>query len=99
MSEITSTNIRVGPGVYLALRDISEKTGMGIGTWANLLLVGSLLSGGSDLSSFRPEIRTAVAADALAAIGELFKTASLEQVKNTSLAQLYQKLLNAPSDK
>jgi hypothetical protein len=94
MNEIIKTNIRVGPGVYLALKEIAEKTGMNIGTWANLLLVGSLISNNKDLTGFSPEIKAALTADALAALGELFKVASLEQIKNSSISQLYTSLLN-----
>lgn len=94
MSEITNTNIRVGPGVYLALREMAEKTGMTIGTWANLLIVGSLISSNKELSTFSPDIRAALTADALAAIGELFKVASLEEMKKTGISQLYMNLLN-----
>lgn len=94
MNVITNTNIRVGPGVYLALREAAEKSGMTIGNWANLLIVGSLLNSNKELTGFSPEIKAALTADALAALGELFKVAGLEAVKNTSISQLYMNLLN-----
>jgi uncharacterized protein YidB (DUF937 family) len=98
MSEVTSTNIRVGPGVYLALKEMAEKSGMTIGNWANLLLVGGLLGNNNNLSGFRPEIQKAVVADALSALGELLKAAGLEAIRDTSISQLYQNLLNQPKD-
>jgi len=99
MSQITTTNIRVGPGTYLALKELAEKSKMSMGTWANLLIIGSLLSSNASLSQFTPEIQKALTADALAGISELFKTASLDAVKDTSIADLYQKLLKQPKEK
>jgi hypothetical protein len=99
MRTITTTNIRVGPGTYLALKEIADKTNLSIGTWANLLIIGSLLSSDQSLSGFSSEIQKALTADALAGISELFKTASLDAVKDTSIADLYRKLLSQPKKK
>ena len=44
MSKITSTNIRVGPGVYSLLRWLSEQTGLPIGTVTNMTVGYALLS-------------------------------------------------------
>ena len=99
MSQITTTNIRVGPGVYMALKEMADKEGLTIGTCANLLIVTMLYNANKSFSGFRPETQKALTADVLAAIGELFKLASLETVKNTSIAELYQNLLNQPKEK
>jgi hypothetical protein len=99
MSTITTTNIRAGPGVYMALKELADKTGMPIGTCANLLIITLLYNADKSLSGFRPETQKALTADALAAIGELFKMASLEAIRNTSIAELYQNLLNQPKKK
>jgi hypothetical protein len=99
MSAITTTNIRVGPGVYLALKELADKSGMTIGTCANLLIITLLYNADKSLSGFRPETQKALTADALAAIGELFKIASLEAIRNTSIAELYQNLLSQPKEK
>ena len=48
------------------------------------------------LPAFDSEVQRALTADGLAAIGELFKAAGLEAVKNTSLSQLYESLLSLP---
>jgi len=80
----------------MALKEFADKSNISIGTWANLLIMGSLLSSDKSLSAFRPEIQKAMTADGLAGIGELFKMASLEAVKDTSIADLYQKLLRKP---
>jgi len=96
MSSVTSTNIRVGPGVYMALKEMSDKSGMTIGTCANLLIVIMLYNADKSLSGFRPETQKALTADILAAFSEIFKMASLEAVKNTSIADLYQSLFSQP---
>lgn len=96
MSAITSTNIRVGPGVYMALKEMADKSGMTIGTICNLLITTMLYSADKTLSRFQSETQKALIADVLAAIGELFKMASLETVRNTSIADLYRNLLNQP---
>ncbi len=41
MSSIASTNVRVGPGVYLALKQLSDNSKMSMGAWANFLIVMS----------------------------------------------------------
>jgi hypothetical protein len=99
MSTITTTNIRVGPGVYMALKELADKTGMTIGTCANLLIITLLYNADKSLSGFHPETQKALTADALAAIGELFRIASLEAIRNTSIAELYQSLLSQPKKK
>ena len=96
MSYVTTTNIRVGPGVYMALKEMADKTGLTIGTCANLLVATMLYNADKTLSVFRPDTQKALIADILAAIGELFKMASLETVRNTSIADLYRNLLNQP---
>jgi hypothetical protein len=93
MSTITTTNIRVGPGVYMALKEMADKTGLTIGTCANLLIVLMLYNADKTLSTFRPEIQRALTADILSAFGDIFKLASLETIRNTSIADLYQNLL------
>jgi hypothetical protein len=99
MSQITTTNIRVGPGVYMALKEMADKSGMTIGTCANLFIIIFLSNADKTLSAFRPEIQKALTADALAAISEVFKLASLETIRNTSIADLYQNLLSQPKEK
>ena len=99
MSQITTTNIRVGPGVYMALKEMSDKTGLTIGTCANLFVVIMLYNADKSLSGFRPETQKALTADILAAFSEIFKKASLETIRNTSIADLYQNLLSQPKEK
>ena len=95
MTNITNTNVRVGPGVYLALKDISDKTGMSMGAWANFLIVGSFATNWTEVGkAFPAEIQTALAADFMSVLGDLFKLAGKEAIKNTGIADLYQKLLN-----
>jgi hypothetical protein len=96
MSTITTTNIRVGPGVYMALKEMSDKTGLTIGTCANLLVVIMLYNADKTLSMFRPETQKALTADILGGFSEIFKIASLETIRNTSIADLYRNLLNQP---
>lgn len=95
MSSITinNTNVRVGPGVYLALKQMADKTGLSIGACANLLIVLTLYNADKTLSSFGPEIQKALTADMLATFSDIFKQMSLETVKNTSFADLYKDLL------
>lgn len=94
MSAITnSTNVRVGPGVYAALKELSEKTGLSMGTCANLLLSIMMYSADKSLASYQPETQKALTADMFAAFSELFRISSLETVKNTSFADLYKDLL------
>ncbi len=93
MSTVTNTNIRVGPGVYMALKESAEKTGLTIGTCANLLMLITIYNTDKNLSSYRPETQKALTADILAALSEIFKVASLETIKDTNLADFYKKLL------
>jgi hypothetical protein len=99
MSNTTTTNIRVGPGVYMALKEMAEKSGLTIGTCANLLVALTLYNVDKSFSGFRPETQKALTADILAAFSEIFKMASLESVRNTSIADLYQNLFGQPEDK
>ena len=95
MMTITNTNVRVGPGVYLALKHISDKTGMSMGAWANFLITSSLATNWKSVGNVLPtEIQTALVADFMSILGDLFKMASKDTIKNTSIADLYQKLLN-----
>jgi hypothetical protein len=96
MNTITTTNIRVGPGVYMAVKEMADKTGLSIGTWANLLIVSMLYTNDKSLSGFSPETQKALVADMLVALSEFFKVASWETIKNTSIADLYQSLLGRP---
>ena len=91
MSNVTSTNIRIGPGFYLAIKRMSEESGASMGLIANLFL----MLGVRDLVEKLPkDIQSAVAADILSTIGELFKLMGLELIKNSSLAELYKNLLS-----
>jgi hypothetical protein len=83
----------------MALKELADKTGMTIGTCANLLIITLLYNADKSLSGFHPDTQKALTADALAAIGELFKMASLEAIRNTSIAELYQNLLSQPKEK
>jgi len=95
MSEITSTNVRLGPGTYLLLKSLSEKSGMSIGTWANFLIGVSLFTIDKDLAGFPQDIKAAIIADMMSSIGELFKAVGMEAIRNTSIADLYKKLLSS----
>jgi hypothetical protein len=94
MSQVTSTNIRVGPGIYLMLKRLADNSNLSMGTWANLLIAIALSASGDMFSKLPPDILSAVAADALSAMGDLLKIAGLEVVKSSGIAELYQKLLN-----
>jgi hypothetical protein len=80
----------------MALKELADKSSMTIGTICNLLITTMLYNTDKTLSGFRPETQKALTADILAAIGELFKMASLETVRNTSIAELYRNLLSQP---
>ena len=94
MMSVTNTNIRMGPGVYLSLKEISDKTGISIGGWANFFVVTGITTNWKEIfTALSPEIKTALASDFLSVLGDLFKMVGLEAIKNTSIADLYQKLL------
>ena len=94
MSGVTSTNIRVGPGFYLAIKHASERSGLPIGTLANLFLMLGMINVKDAFDNFPREIQSALIADILSTIGDLFKQMGLEVVRNTSIGELYQSLLN-----
>ncbi len=79
----------------MALKEMADRTGLNIGTCANLLVVATLYSVDKSLSAFTPETQKGLTADILGAFSELFKIASLETVRNTSIADIY-KLLSQP---
>ena len=83
----------------MALKELADKTGMTIGTCANLLIITTVYNADKSLSRFRPDTQKAMTADILAAFSELFKMASFEAIKNTSIAELYQNLLSQPEKK
>lgn len=99
MSRITSTNVRVGPGVYLALKEISEVLGLSIGACANLLIVSTLISYNKNLTGFSPETKNALVADAFNFFGDLIKMIGMATIKNTSVADLYKSLLSPQKNK
>ena len=80
------------------LKTISDRTGMPIGTCANFLIGFALVSGGGNMAAFPPEIQTAFAADMLSAIGDLFKIAGIQAIRQTSIAELYERLLGPQQD-
>ena len=82
----------------MALKEMSDKSRMTIGTCANLLVALTLYNIDNAFSGFRPETRQALTADILAAFSEIFKVASLEAVKNTSIADLYRNLFSQPKE-
>jgi hypothetical protein len=96
MSPITSTNIRVGPGVYMALKEMADKTGLTIGTCADIMVVSSLVSMDKTFSAFTPDTQKALTADGLAVISEIFKIATWDTIKNTGFAETYKNLLSQP---
>jgi len=98
MSTITNTNIRVGPGVYMALKEMADKSGLTIGTCANLMAAFALISLDKNLSTFSPDTQKAVVADSLVVMSEIFKLASLEAIKNTSFAEVYKTLLGQTTE-
>jgi len=97
MTPITNTNIRVGPGVYMALKEMADKTGLTIGTCANLMVAGTLINIDKTLSAYSPDTQKALIADMLAVLSEIFKLASLETIKNTSFVDIYKNLLSQPT--
>jgi len=50
------------------------------------------------IKAFPPEVQSALTADMMAGIAELFKAIGLDAVRQTSLADLYQKLLQPEPD-
>lgn len=96
MDQVTHTNIRVGPGVYLVLKKLSDDSPLTMGTWANFFIICSLGASGHDLLSKLPsDVQSALVADFMSAMGDLFKAIGMEAVKNTSVSELYQKLVMA----
>jgi hypothetical protein len=98
MSSVTSTNIRVGPGFYLAIKHIAgKKSSMGV--TANLFLMMGLMALGdtndpmSFIKTLPREVQTAITADILSALGDVFKIAGAQMIAKTSIADLYQRLL------
>jgi hypothetical protein len=53
MDAIATYNIRVGPGVYFTLREMSDMTGLTVEAWVNLLFVVMEGNSGDSLSGFR----------------------------------------------
>lgn len=92
---IKHTNIRVGPGVYLALKQLSENSGISMGALANFFIIAGLGANSGQMSGFSPEIQSALAADVMSALGDFFKAVGMEAVRNSSISELYQKLLKA----
>ena len=92
MKIVPATNIRVGPGVYLVLKNLSEKSGVSMGAWANFL-VGVALVNTNTWKSFPPEISKVLSVDVLSAMGDLFKAMGMEAAKDINIADLYQRLL------
>ena len=80
----------------MALKEMSEKTGLSIGSCANLMIVSTLFTIDKTLSTYSPDTQKALAADTLAALSEILKQGSLEAVKNTSFADIYKTLLGQP---
>ncbi len=93
MNQITNTNVRVGPGVYLALKENAEKTGLSIGTCANLIILLQLYNTDKTFSNFSKETQKALIADLLGAISDIFRIASLQSVQDSKIADLYRDLL------
>lgn len=77
----------------MALKEMSEKTGLTIGTCANLMVVAMLFNVDKNLSAYSPDTQKGVIADMLAALSEIFKLASFETIRNTSLTDFYKYLL------
>jgi len=95
MMSVTNTNIRVGPGVYLALKHMSDTSGLSIGAIANFFVITSLATNWKQIiGKLPPEIQTALVSDFMLALGDLFKKIGLDYVNETSVADLYQRLLN-----
>lgn len=101
MSSVTNTNVRVGPGVYLALKQLSDNSKMSMGAWANFFIIMSFTNLDKDqkiIKSFSPEIQSALTADMMNSFSELFKSIGFEAVKNTNLSEIYQQLLHPKSE-
>jgi hypothetical protein len=95
MTDIKNTNIRVGPGVYLALKQMSDNSGISLGALTNFFVVSSLITNWNQITMKLPsEIQTALVSDFMTVLGDLFKMIGLDAIKKTSIADLYQKLLN-----
>jgi hypothetical protein len=80
----------------MALKEMSEKSGLTIGTCADLMVVSSLVTFDKVLSSFSPNTQKALTADGLAVLSEIFKIASWDTIKNTNFADMYTNLLSQP---
>lgn len=97
MPDITSTNIRVGPGFYSAIKQLSDRSGLSMGTIANMLFMVAL-GRGESLKSFPAEIQQIVVADILTTISELFKVMGFAVIQDPNLQALYRRLLE-PDEK
>jgi actin-like ATPase involved in cell morphogenesis len=89
------TNIRVGPGVYLALKKMSDNSCMSMGALTNFFVVSSLTTNWNQImTNLPPELQTALVSDFMSVLGDVFKMIGLDAIKKTSIADIYQKMLN-----
>lgn len=99
IEEVTHTNVRLGPGIYLALKNLSEVSGISMGTFANFFIASSWMAGENNLMSKLPsEIQTAIVADIASSIGDFMKTMGMAMMRNTSISDLYEKLRSSQND-
>ena len=95
MKKITTTNVRVGPGVYLALKQMADNSGISMGALTNFFVASSLTTTWGKIGeTLDPETQIALASDLMSVLGDLFKKVGMDAVAKTSLADIYQKLLS-----
>lgn len=91
--------IRVGPGIYYALKHMNETQKLPMGATANLMIYSALKTRAqagtkSSFDKLPKDIQTMVMADMLTSLGEVLKILGLESIKNTPFAETYNAMLN-----
>ena len=98
MSKITSTNIRVGPGVYSFLRWLSEKTGLPIGVVTNMTVGYAIITIFSENMNNTPipsDIQQMMFADFVTGLGEVIKKFGPNIIQDQSLRDFYDSILRS----
>lgn len=102
MSGVTSTNIRVGPGFYLAIKHLAGNN-LSMGLVANLYLMMGFWQVHGDnfaeaLKDYPDAIQKALMADILSTLGEILKLVGSNLMRDVSITDLYKLLLNPGKD-
>lgn len=94
---VKSTNVRLTPGFYLALKHMSETSNLSMGTIAGFFLTLSF-NQYNVANTLPDDIQAAIVADSLSVIGDILKMIGIAGLHNTTIAELYQSLLKADQE-